>query len=40
MVAKSDKLVRGKSMTDDQRNQPTNDAHPGDITRRDAQPSW
>jgi carboxymethylenebutenolidase len=22
-------------MTDDQRNQPTNDAHPGDITRRD-----
>src|SRR5580692_11514119 len=27
--------MRGKSMTDDQRNQPTNDVHPGDITRRD-----
>src|SRR5260370_94097 len=34
-VAKSGKLVTGKSMTDDHRNQPTNDAHPGDITRRD-----
>src|ERR1700720_3795259 len=27
--------MRGKSMTDDQKNQPTNDANPGDITRRD-----
>src|ERR1700674_79397 len=27
--------MRGKSMTDDQRNQQTNDVHPGDITRRD-----
>src|SRR6202040_886299 len=26
---------RKKSMTDDQKNQPTNDAHPGDLTRRD-----
>src|ERR1700730_213179 len=32
---KSDKLVAGKSMTDDQKNQPTNDAQLGDITRRD-----
>src|SRR6202041_755005 len=29
------KLAAGKSMTDDQKNQPTNDAHPLDITRRD-----
>jgi carboxymethylenebutenolidase len=38
-VAQSDKLVAGKAMTDDQKNdqknQPTNDVHPGDITRRD-----
>src|SRR5713101_6081314 len=33
-VVKSDKLVKGKAMTDDQKNQPTNDAYSGDITRR------
>src|SRR5260370_40366999 len=34
-VPESDKLVAGESMTDNQKNQPTNDVHPGDITRRD-----
>jgi carboxymethylenebutenolidase len=34
-VAKCVKLVEGKAMTDDQKNRQTNDAHPGDITRRD-----
>src|ERR1700721_3573599 len=29
------KLAAGKSMTEDRKNQPTNDAHLGDITRRD-----
>lgn len=31
----NDKLVTRKSMTDDQKNQPTSDANPTDITRRD-----
>jgi carboxymethylenebutenolidase len=34
-VSESVKLVSGESMTADQKNQPTNDIHPGDITRRD-----
>jgi Dienelactone hydrolase family len=34
-VSESVKLVSGESMTADQKNQPTNDVHPGDITRRD-----
>jgi carboxymethylenebutenolidase len=32
---KSDKLVAGEAMTDDQRNRPTSDAQPADVTRRD-----
>jgi carboxymethylenebutenolidase len=35
VIAKNGRLVAGKSMTDDQTDQPTYDAHPGDITRRD-----
>src|ERR1700723_2239117 len=34
-MTKSDKLVAGESMTNDPKNQPTNDAHLGNITRRD-----
>jgi len=35
LVANCDKLFARKAMTDDEKNQPTNKTHPGDLTRRD-----
>src|SRR6266446_7467975 len=35
LVGKCDKLFARKAMTDDEKNQPTNKTHPGDLTRRD-----